>query len=154
MRRHLVQLFFAAAMVSAVTSCGPFPKDLRYAGEFVDVLRSGGIVAKGVYRWSHSPFNFDVRQAATIWTNLGSVQIVVFDDPVAASRITVVDQSRAEWAPAHRFVITNWPDGRTVVWETNYPQYFTLRGAWFIVTYDPELDRRIKRALDITRPVR
>ena len=71
MRRHLVQLSFAAAVVSAVTSCGPLPKDLQYAGEFVDVLRRGGIIDQGVYRWSHNPFKFDVRQAATIWTNLG-----------------------------------------------------------------------------------
>ena len=153
MRRHLVQLFFAAAVVSAVTSCGPSQKDLQHAEEFVDVLRRGSITVKGVYRWSQRPFNFEVRQAATIWTNLGSVQIVVFDDPAAASRIAVVDQSRAEWAPAHRFLIVNWPDEQTVVWETNYPQYFTLRGAWFIVTYDPELDRRIKRALEIMSPV-
>jgi hypothetical protein len=49
--------------------------------------------------------------------------------------------------------MANWPDRGTVVWETGYPQYFTLSGNWFIATHEPELDRRIKRAVEIRQPV-
>jgi hypothetical protein len=154
MRRHLLNWLVAAVVPTAMSSCALIPKDLQFTDEFVAVLRRGGTTVKGVYRWSHHPFNFEVRQAATIWTDRGSVQIVVFDNPAAATQIEVVDQSKAERAPAHHFLISNWPDRGTVVWETNYPQYFTLRGNWFIVTYEPELNRRIKQALEITRPGR
>jgi hypothetical protein len=154
MRRHLLHWLVVAVVPLTMSSCVRIPKDLKFAEEFVDILRRGGITVKGVGRWSHHPFNFDVRQGATIWTNLGFVQIIVFADSAAASRIEIIDQSKEALAPTHRSLITNWPDRGTVVWETNYPQqYFTLRGNWFVVTYEPELNRRIKRALEIARPV-
>jgi hypothetical protein len=152
MGRRLLNWLVAAVVPLATSSCSRIPKDLQFAGEFVEVLRREGTTVKGVYRWSHHPFKFEVRQGATIWTDLGSVQIVVFDDPAAATRIEVIDRSEAELAPAHRFLIANWPDRGAVVWETNYPQYFTLNGNWFIATHEPELNRRVKRAVEIRRP--
>jgi hypothetical protein len=149
MRRRLLCWLVTAVVAVAISSCARIPTGLQFTEEFVEILRGEGTTVKGVYRWSHHPFKFDVRQGATIWTDLGSVQIVVFDDLAAATRIEVLDQLEADRTPAHRYLIDNWPDRGTVVWETYYPQYFTLSGKWFIVTHEPELNRRIKRAVQI-----
>src|SRR5262245_29798950 len=99
MRQPTPRFLLAPVVIAAAVCCQRVPEDFGYVAGFVAVLQSEGVRVNGIGRWSHIPVSIDAHQAATISTDHGYVQIVVFDDPVTAARVKLFDKSEAEQAP-------------------------------------------------------
>ena len=101
---------------------GQVPKDVEFARPLVSLLRANGV---GVTRVAHaSHYELQNSIAASITTDRGYVGVLQFESESAAR--AGVDEA------------ATWCCGL----------FFTLDGRRFIFTDDPELARRIKRAIE------
>jgi hypothetical protein len=135
---------------SAATAIGQVvvPPELSDATEFVNLLQQAGVVVQDVRPDTAIKTLFeDTKQAVHVLTNLGAVEVAIFNGEMDAESITVMyhkgDDPR--WLHGYDFYR---PKGNKVGWTTSSgPLYFTMHHKWFIQTLSAQLDSLIKQAL-------
>jgi hypothetical protein len=115
MRARLVAGAVPGALLFAgffIAACWPRPllsDDLKFATGVVNWLQDHGMHVQSVHRWSHQPLN-DGSCAATIRTNTGWVQVIVFGTENDLELIRVAEAPMRESGfDRYSFTVSGWP---------------------------------------------
>lgn len=133
------------ATPASATQSVTVPDRFRHAQEFIRTLEASGLVVQSVAQSKLEAYFGGGQNAAFITTDKGVVEVVVLPGPLDAEQLSI---TYMKWnGNGHHYRIEG-PSIRAP--ENIYGSrvaYFTLHKNWFIQTYEPELDRTLKRIL-------
>jgi hypothetical protein len=131
----------------------PIPPDLERARPLVQWLGNAGIAVRSVDHSVEGALFDSAVQAAVIRTELGSADVVFFEDSAESDRIQVTPLSSAD--PARYLYriegpITTMLQPRTI--DAAFPLYFQVGNGMFIDTSSAELARALQGMTGQTLP--
>jgi hypothetical protein len=137
-------VLFAAFLAAMMWPRPLVADDLKFAAGVVG-LQDQGVRVQSVNRWSHGPLT-DGSRGVTMRTDVGIVQVLVFNTERSLERLAVVESSAVSAGSGpYRYRVSGFPDAvGELTWDSSYRWFLTVHKNWVLVTPDIAVDRIIK----------